>query len=99
VTGIDVLHGFEQDLVLEADDDDTIVRDLLVKDYPILIRLSDVTFGPDYEETVGDSYHQLGDINAVPSRTGSSSDRDGDGVPDDEDFCPDWPGSETTHGC
>jgi sugar lactone lactonase YvrE len=31
------------------------------------------------------------------SRTGS--DRDGDGVSDDEDLCPDWPGSKETNGC
>jgi len=95
VTGIDVLHGFEQELVFEIDGDDTIIRDLLVKDYPILIRLSDITMGPDYKETVGDGFHRLGDINAAPSSGGS----DRDGVPDDEDFCPDWPGSSDTSGC
>jgi len=99
VTGIDVLHGFEQELVFETDGDRTIIRDLLVKDYPIFIRLSDVTMGPDYEETVGDGFHRLGDVNAVPSSTGGSSDRDGDGVPDDEDYCPDWPGSKEANGC
>jgi len=99
VTGIDALHGFEQELVFEIDGEDTIIRDLLVKDYPILIRLSDITLGPDYEETVGDGFHRLGDVDAVPSSTGSNSDRDGDGVPDDEDFCPDWPGSPETSGC
>jgi len=26
-------------------------------------------------------------------------DRDGDGVPDDEDYCPDFPGREETNGC
>jgi len=99
VTGIDVLHGFEQELVFETDGNDTVIRDLLVKDYPILIKLSDVTFGPDYKETVGDGFHRLGNIDAVPSSTGSSSDRDGDGVPDDEDYCPDWPGSKEANGC
>jgi len=101
VTGIDVLHGFEQELVFEIDGDNTVVRDILVKDYPILIRLSDLTFGPDYEETVGDGFHRLGDIDAAPSSTSGDSgeDRDGDGVPDDEDFCPDWPGSPETSGC
>ncbi|MEE8593638.1 MAG: hypothetical protein V3T03_05885, partial [Candidatus Bipolaricaulota bacterium] len=98
VTGIDVLHGFEQELVFEIDGEDTIVRDLLVKDYPILIRLSDVMMGPDYEETVGDGFHRIGDIDAVPSSV-SGSDRDGDGVSDDEDFCPNWPGSPDTSGC
>jgi hypothetical protein len=60
VTGIDVLHGFEQELVFEIDGQGTIVRDLLVKDYPILIRLGDVTPGPDYGGAVGDSFHRLG---------------------------------------
>ncbi|MEA1871444.1 MAG: hypothetical protein U9N00_04555, partial [Candidatus Bipolaricaulota bacterium] len=70
-----------------------------VKDYPILIRLSDAAFGPDYEETVGDGFHRLGDVNAVQSSPAGGSDRDGDGVPDDEDYCPDWPGSPETSGC
>lgn len=37
VTGIDVLHGFEQELIYEIDEENTIIRDFLVKDYPILI--------------------------------------------------------------
>ena len=95
VTGIDVLHGFEQELVFEIDGEDTIVRDLLVKDYPILLRLSDITFGLDYEETPGDGFDRLGDIDAA----GGSPDRDGDGIPDDDDWCPDYPGTELMHGC
>ena len=94
VVGIDVLRGVEQELVFETDDGDTIVRDLLVKDYPILIRLSDIAFRPNYEETVGDGFHRLGEPNG-----GSGVDRDRDGIPDDEDFCPDWPGSEDLNGC
>jgi len=98
VTGIDVLHGFEQELIFEVDDGDTSVRDLLVKDYPILIRLGNVTFGPDYEETVGDGFHRIGDITVVGAPAGGD-DRDGDGVPDEEDWCPDYPGSEEMNGC
>lgn len=62
VTGIDVLHGFEQELVFETAGDNTIIRDLLVKDYPILIRLSDVTMGQDYQETSGYGFHRLGEF-------------------------------------
>jgi hypothetical protein len=40
VIGIDVLHGFEQGLIAEAENGDLVVRDLLVKDYPIILRLS-----------------------------------------------------------
>jgi hypothetical protein len=37
--GIDVVHGFEQELTTETIDSDLIIRDLLIKDYPILIKL------------------------------------------------------------
>ena len=99
VTGIDVLHGFEQELVFEVDGADTIIRDLLVKDYPILIRLNDVKMSSGHVENVGDGFHRLGDVNAVQSRSAGGSDRDGDGVPDDKDYCPDWPGSKEANGC
>jgi hypothetical protein len=98
VSGTDVFHGFVQQLAFKIDGNDTIVRGLLVKDYPVLIRLSDVTFAPEYEETVGDGLHRIGDIDGLESSTGSS-DRDGDGVPDEKDLCPDWPGSAETSGC
>ena len=41
VVGIDVLNGFEQELVTSIKDDDLVIRDLLVKDYPIILRISD----------------------------------------------------------
>ena len=41
VVGLDVLHGFEQELVTETANGNTIIRNLLVKDYPIIIRLID----------------------------------------------------------
>jgi hypothetical protein len=39
-TGIDVLHGYRQPLITENVDGDLVIRDLLVVDYPILVRLS-----------------------------------------------------------
>ena len=27
------------------------------------------------------------------------NDRDGDGIPDKEDYCPDYPGNRETNGC
>lgn len=39
-TAIDVLYGFEQELVSSNDDGDLIIRDILIKDYPVIIRLS-----------------------------------------------------------
>jgi hypothetical protein len=38
VTGIDVLNGFEQELVTETESGDLIIRNLLIKDYPIILR-------------------------------------------------------------
>jgi hypothetical protein len=37
--GIDVLYGFEQQLIVESEDGNLVLRDLLVKDYPIILRL------------------------------------------------------------
>jgi hypothetical protein len=39
-TGIDVLYGFEQELISSNENGNLIIRDLLIKDYPIIIRLS-----------------------------------------------------------
>ena len=38
--GIDVLNGFEQQLITDVQGGDLVVRDLLVKDYPIILRLT-----------------------------------------------------------
>jgi len=99
VTGIDVLHGFQQELTFEVEKDTTVVRNVLVKDYPVLIRLRAPRFGPGYKETVGDGFHRFGDVNAVSSGASGESDRDGDGVPDSKDYCPDWPGRKESNGC
>jgi len=37
--GIDVLYGFEQELDFEAVNGDLVIRDLLVRDYPLIIKL------------------------------------------------------------
>ena len=39
VTGIDVLHGFEQELSFEWEDDGTVIRNLQVPDFPLILRL------------------------------------------------------------
>jgi hypothetical protein len=39
-TGIDILNGFEQALVTSTENGSLVIRDLLIKDYPIIIRLS-----------------------------------------------------------
>jgi hypothetical protein len=39
VMGEDVLLGFEQELSIETGNGSLVIRDLLVKDYPIILRL------------------------------------------------------------
>lgn len=39
-TGIDVLNGYEQGLVIDDENGDLVISDFLLKDYPIIIRLS-----------------------------------------------------------
>lgn len=43
VMGIDVLNGFEQQLVVNIENGNLLIHNLLVKDYPIIIRLTDIT--------------------------------------------------------
>ena len=42
VIGMDVLNGFEQQLVTNDENGNLVVRNLLVKDYPIIIQLTDL---------------------------------------------------------
>jgi len=41
VVGIDVLNGFEQQLITNVDDGNLAIHNLLVKDYPIVLHLTD----------------------------------------------------------
>jgi len=40
VIGIDVLNGFEQEMTIDVEDGNLVIQDLLVKDYPIILRLT-----------------------------------------------------------
>jgi hypothetical protein len=42
VIGIDVLHGFQQPVIASEEGGDLVIRDLLVKDYPIILRISPI---------------------------------------------------------
>jgi hypothetical protein len=44
VTGIDVFNGFEQELITENENGNLVIRNLLVKDYPIILRFSGASF-------------------------------------------------------
>jgi hypothetical protein len=39
VRGINVLYGFEQELSAETENGDLVIRNLLVRDYPIILHL------------------------------------------------------------
>jgi len=40
VIGIDVLHGFEQELVTSTEDGNMVISNLFAKDYPIMLHLT-----------------------------------------------------------
>jgi len=40
VTAVDVLHGFEQRMITSEEDGNLVIPDLLIKDYPIVFRLT-----------------------------------------------------------
>ena len=40
VVGADVLNGFEQELIVQTENGSLVIRDLLIKDYPIILRLT-----------------------------------------------------------
>ena len=39
-SGIGVLNGFEQELITSVEDGKVVIRNLVIKDYPILLGLS-----------------------------------------------------------
>ena len=43
-TGIDMLYGFEQKLITSDEDESLGIGDLMVKDYPIILRLSSTRY-------------------------------------------------------
>ena len=48
--GIDVLNGFQQKLISEVEDGNLIIPNLLIKDYPIMIKLIDARLVADIPE-------------------------------------------------
>ena len=54
VVGIDVLHGFEQELITNVEDGNLVICNLLVKDYPIMLRLTPADILSYYRSYSGD---------------------------------------------
>jgi hypothetical protein len=48
VIGIDVLHGFQQEMITSEDEGNLVISDLLIKDYPVILRVTptEYTFLP-----------------------------------------------------
>ena len=57
-----------------------------------------VEFGTMYLTLTAEEANVWRSSEGVPTNNGNG-DRDSDGVPDDIDYCPDWPGSTITNGC
>jgi hypothetical protein len=43
MTGIDVLNGIQQEMITEVENDSLVIRNLMVKDYPIILSTASVT--------------------------------------------------------
>jgi hypothetical protein len=61
VTGVDPFYGVEQKLLFHVAGQNTIIENVLVKDYPIFIRLTEPKVGLSYSETLGDGFHRVGE--------------------------------------
>jgi hypothetical protein len=60
VNGIDVLHGLKHKLDFEIEGESTVVSNVLVKDYPIMIRLKNPEMSNECEESAGPGFHRIG---------------------------------------
>jgi hypothetical protein len=56
IIGIDVLHGFQQQLITSEEDGNLVIRELLVKDYPLILRVTPTKYM--YLPTVFHGYGQ-----------------------------------------
>lgn len=59
VSLIDPLYGIEQKLIFGLEGSSTVVQNLLVKDYPIFIRLDNPNMSLNYKESLGDGFYHI----------------------------------------
>jgi len=60
MVGIDVLNGYQQELVTEVEDSNLVIRNLLVKDYPIILRTTSASVGIITGDLTGPKIYKLG---------------------------------------
>jgi hypothetical protein len=60
ITGIDVLNGFQQEMITEVENDSLVIRNLMVKDYPIILRTDSTPVGILTEGLKGPTIYKLG---------------------------------------
>jgi hypothetical protein len=58
ITGIDVLIGYEQELVTETQDSNIVIHNFMIKDYPIIIKSSSTQVDIKTEKNPGFELHQ-----------------------------------------
>jgi len=87
-TGVDVLHGFEQQLITSDEDSNLVIQGLRVKDYPIIVQFSRIGGGVAQIDLDGSGVIDIGDVAVIAMVFGQSSevnpsvDLDGSGVID-----------------
>jgi hypothetical protein len=60
ITGVDVLNGFQQEMITEVENDSLIIRNLVVKDYPIILRTASTPVGILTGGLKGPAIYKLG---------------------------------------
>jgi hypothetical protein len=60
ITGIDVLNGFQQEMITEVENDSLVIRNLMVQDYPTILRISSTPVGILTEGLKGPAIYKLG---------------------------------------
>jgi hypothetical protein len=58
ITAIDVLNGYEQELVTETQDSNIVIHNFMIKDYPIIIKSSSTQVDIKTEKNPGFGLHQ-----------------------------------------
>jgi hypothetical protein len=60
MVGIDVLNGYQQELVTEFENDNLVIRNVMVKDYPIIFRIASTPVGILTEGLKDPAIYKLG---------------------------------------
>jgi len=64
VTGIDVLEGFQQPMIISNENGNLAIQNLIVRDYPLILRIANVSWEKKESET-GIEWFQIGNTQSI----------------------------------